>query len=270
MNFKTFAPPPVLQPYVKYFYVIEAGHGVNEAKSFRTIADGCPGIMFQKRDDGYFVQNDKQLPSGFLFGQSTKHTDLYVKGAFNAIGVYLQPNALRTIFGINAELLTDSCLDLDLFSKKDIRFSETLDDACDVADKIDIISAYLIKKLDQNRSAEDGVLRYAVEKISASNGQLSLAALRNDLRLSERTFERNFKQYVGISPKLFSRICCFQASLKQLNRSDFNKLSDIAYQNNYADQSHFIRSFKQFSGFSPNQYQNKSTEIVENLSELIS
>jgi AraC-like DNA-binding protein len=104
--------------------------------------------------------------------------------------------------------------------------------------------------------------------IHQSDGNISLKNIQKDLQLSERSFERRFKQCVGVSPKLFSRICRFQASLAQLRKNGYNKLSDIAYENEYADQSHFIRAFKEFAGFSPVQYQKKSKEVVENLLNL--
>jgi AraC-like DNA-binding protein len=55
---------------------------------------------------------------------------------------------------------------------------------------------------------------------------------------------------------LFARICRFQASLNQIRNNDYCRLSDIAYENEYADQSHLIRAFKEFAGISPNKYQN--------------
>ena len=87
--------------------------------------------------------------------------------------------------------------------------------------------------------------------------------------MSERNFERKFREYVGISPKLFSRICRFQSSLKQLQESNYEKLSDIAFENNFSDQSHFIRTFKEFAGFSPNQFQQQTNTIVDNFTEVI-
>jgi len=36
----------------------------------------------------------------------------------------------------------------------------------------------------------------------------------------------------------------------------------------FTDQSHFIRSFKEFAGISPNQYQKQYTELVENFPEM--
>lgn len=59
---------------------------------------------------------------------------------------------------------------------------------------------------------------------------------------------------IGISPKLFARISRFQESLYQLRAGKYDKLSDVAYENEYFDQSYFIRVFKEFTGFSPLQF----------------
>jgi AraC-like DNA-binding protein len=107
-----------------------------------------------------------------------------------------------------------------------------------------------------------------LSRIAGSGGNLTVKELQSELNLSERSLERRFKQHIGISPKLFTRICRFQASLSQLRTNKYNKLSDVAFEQEYADQSHFIRSFKEFSGLSPYQYMNRSNEIVENFSAL--
>ena len=72
-----------------------------------------------------------------------------------------------------------------------------------------------------------------------------------------------------MSPKLFSRICRFQSSLQQLRDNDYTKLSDIAFEHEFADQSHFIRTFREFAGFSPFQYQRQSPGVIENLATLL-
>ncbi len=71
--------------------------------------------------------------------------------------------------------------------------------------------------------------------------------------LCTRQFERRFKEYSGFSPKLFSRITRFQSSLDSFGNKD-KSLTDIAYDCDYYDQSHFINDFKEFSGYHPSQY----------------
>ena len=72
--------------------------------------------------------------------------------------------------------------------------------------------------------------------------------------LSQRRFITIFKQEVGITPKLFSRVRRFQRALVLSRRSAAPKWSALALECGYFDQSHMIRDFLAFSGFSPTEY----------------
>lgn len=270
MDYKVYAPADALKPYVKYFWSLQSTSAYCPSQSFRTIADGCPGLIFQQADNGLFYQSDKQLPETFLYGQSTKFGEFSVKGTFNTIGIFFYPSALKLLFGITAQEFTDSCFDVDQEAKKHgFYLSEQLSEASSIPERIMILSAYLLFQIKNNTHHKNEIMGYALSMIMKSGGNISLKELQEKTQTTERTFERKFKEYIGISPKLFTRICRFQASLSQIRHNNFEKLSDIAFENDYADQSHFIRSFKEFTGFSPNQYQIKSNEIVENLSQII-
>ncbi|MNL65149.1 DNA-binding transcriptional activator FeaR [compost metagenome] len=66
--------------------------------------------------------------------------------------------------------------------------------------------------------------------------------------------QRLFENNVGMSAKLFRRVCQFDASFQRLNQLQFDKLSDVAFEHGYADQSHFIRVFREFTGLTPKEY----------------
>lgn len=104
-----------------------------------------------------------------------------------------------------------------------------------------------------DRHADPGVA-HAVQQIRAAPHRVSLAQVRADCCLSERSFQRRFKHAVGVTPQLFTRICRFQASLQQLRQADYTRLAEVAYAHEYADQSHHIRTFQEFAGVSPRQY----------------
>ena len=80
--------------------------------------------------------------------------------------------------------------------------------------------------------------------------------------LSTRQFERNFKQFAGFSPKLYSRIIRFQAAMQQYGNKAMS-LTAIAYECGYYDQSHFIHDFKEFSGHHPHHYFSGNAEGTE-------
>ena len=90
MNYEQIQPPAHLNQYVRYFWTLKSGVDTSQ-KTFRTIADGCPGLIFQPAAKGTFYQNKKQLPAIFLFGQSTKHADISLSGQLGAVGVYFYP-----------------------------------------------------------------------------------------------------------------------------------------------------------------------------------
>jgi len=42
--------------------------------------------------------------------------------------------------------------------------------------------------------------------------------------------------------------------MEQLTQKNFTKLTDIVYKNGYADQSHFVKVFKSFTGKTPKAF----------------
>lgn len=63
-----------------------------------------------------------------------------------------------------------------------------------------------------------------------------------------------FKKYVGLTPKYYQRVLRFNEILQQIHQSEKIEWSQIAYQCEYSDQSHFIKEFKHFSGINPQKF----------------
>lgn len=80
----------------------------------------------------------------------------------------------------------------------------------------------------------------------------SVAGVARELGLSERQLERLFRERVGISPKRYARLRRFERAVK-LTR-ELGALSEVASVSGYADQAHFIREFRSFTGTTPRRY----------------
>ncbi|MTI33579.1 helix-turn-helix domain-containing protein [Xanthovirga aplysinae] len=63
-----------------------------------------------------------------------------------------------------------------------------------------------------------------------------------------------FKRYIGLTPKYYQRILRFNEILQQIQQKEKIVWSQVAYQCGYTDQSHFIKEFKHFSGFNPQEF----------------
>jgi AraC-like DNA-binding protein len=265
MLFKQIQPMSALTPYVQYFWTLESVTQNALPQVLGPLADGCPGLIFQPDSEGAFYdQHQQKLHEIFLYGQTLTRTSINLIGKFKTMGVSFKPHALKPLFGFNANELTDDCLDINLVSSaKDFKLNEKLLEAGSSQKHIEVLSTFLLKQLNRYEIEPDTITQYASSKIMVTNGQVSLKSLQQELKLSERTFERKFNQLIGISPKVFSKICRFQASLHQLKSKRYETLSDVAFDNGFSDQSHFIRVFREFAGFSPFQFQKQSAPLSE-------
>ena len=84
--------------------------------------------------------------------------------------------------------------------------------------------------------------------------QLDVPALADTACLSSKQLTRVFADYVGASPKDFLRIVRVQRALSLFQRQPASSFAQVAYACGFADQSHMIKEFRQFTGYTPAQY----------------
>src|SRR5215475_9845867 len=72
--------------------------------------------------------------------------------------------------------------------------------------------------------------------------------------LSQRRFIQVFTEEIGLTPKLFSRVKRFQRTIAIVRQATTPDWARLAADCGYFDQSHLIRDFLMFSGFSPSDY----------------
>ncbi|HEY0677278.1 MAG TPA: AraC family transcriptional regulator [Chitinophagaceae bacterium] len=222
----------------------------NEEGTYRIFADGLVGLTFYESEDEVFFNGHKSAQL-FLYGQTVKPLEITYRSGFSVIVVYLQPYAIRYLFGIDASLLTDTCLDFTLINNQ---LTHDLLSAEGTACRIELLLNYLLKKSESLKKPPDERMVWATDKIIRESGRISIASLQRELFLSERTFERQFLKTVGVTPSTFSKICRFNTAMNVLKNKNFTNLTGIAYEAGYSDQSHFIRNFKEFTSLTPSQY----------------
>ena len=254
MNFQNIIPDKSISLFVKNIWVFENNDGEIKT-SLPFFADGFPGLMFQKTDNGLKVQpHNKQMPEVFLYGQTIKPIELEISGAYLVIIFQLYPFVLRTFFDINPQSINDNCYYLEENDSTITSLNLQLTKSETVNEKIEIIKNLLLFYFEKKKQNLDFEIRKTIETIIQTKGQENISLIAEKSNLTIRTLERRFLNETGISAKQFAKIIQFQASLKQLTLKDYTKLTDIVYQNGFSDQSHFIKVFKAFTGKTPKKF----------------
>jgi AraC-like DNA-binding protein len=211
-------------------------------------ANGTPTLVFQTAK----AQIKNQSNHLTLFGQTVLPTQLLLNERFTLIAYFLTPHSLQSLFSIQAKELTDNPINLNLFLKKSV-LQEQLLNAKTINQQLSLLDNFIFS-LSRKTKMNFNTVKYAAEIISKNSMGNVLAQVQKDLYITERSFQRLFEKNVGISPNLFRRINQFNKAFQQLNNRQFQNLSDVAFDNGYSDQSHYIKSFKEFTSITPTEY----------------
>jgi methylphosphotriester-DNA--protein-cysteine methyltransferase len=100
------------------------------------------------------------------------------------------------------------------------------------------------------------LVRQALAALDRSGGALRVEELAAQLHVSRQHLAAQFRQHVGLSPKLYARICRFRRATATLRTDTTGSLdwAQLAADCGYFDQSHLIHDFQEFSSSTPEQF----------------
>ena len=255
--FQTIAPRPSLEKYVQYFWFGELELSPNQ--TFTHLATASGSIEWQFHYLGNFTTLNSQgepkrvFPAG-MYGQTNQYNQYVTASRQSGIfAVRLYPHVLPALVGIPAYEITNQSVDvLSLLGREGVELAEKIESSRSFSQRVSIFSDFLENKLIRPRKKYH-YLESAIVQIHRSNGQINATTLVNQSCLSQRQFERSFKELAGFSLQSYLKIIRFEAALSLVS-AGYASLTELAYQLGYYDQSHFNRDFKRFTGQTPFQF----------------
>ncbi|WP_077406068.1 helix-turn-helix domain-containing protein [Cellulophaga omnivescoria] len=256
MNHKTFKPQENLKEWIKCYWNLESDFENTPVKN-TIIPDGTMKLIFHYGDTYKHHPNNKEsiiLPKCFLIGQLTKPYVVEPLGVTGSFVVRFQPNGFFPFANIDIKEIKNTAVPLNkLFGQEGEVIGEQILNATCTLDRIALIEAFLLKRL-TNKNCIDSIVKSTIDTIIEANGQFSVSELSEKNNINRRQLTRKFSSTIGLSPKQLSKTIRIQNTLKTLLTQEVKSLTDLAYENDYFDQAHFIKDFKEFTGLTPKEF----------------
>lgn len=195
-------------------------------------------------------QGLRKTPYTFEFGKS-----------LNIIGIRFLPFGLSVIFGILEKEISANPVEANLIIGNKLKeIEEKVYSEPEISSKLKILEKWLFDCLISAYQKKIS-LPQKLESLNVSKGLLKL----NDVFENGANYkkaQRTFREYVGISPKLYSRMIRFESIHNELRNLKQIDWMTIVAKYNFHDQSHLIKEIKFFAGATPNEFLSKIDSFV--------
>jgi len=268
MRYQEFPPPPGLAGLVDCLWLSDApaapaGPALSPV-AHRVLPDNCTDILWQDSGDAFFV------------GMMSTWFDVPAARRVRTVAVRFRPGAASLFVGpVPLAGLVDQRAGLDQLwgrSAADRLGDELWSVARSDAERLALLTeaiyarlalapagaraaSALASRVVASAPAGQALALHAVAQLEASGGGLRVESLAAALGVSRQYLANQFRDHVGLSPKLFARICRFRAARTAALAAEPGRhghdWATLALDSGYFDQSHLIRDFQDFTGASP-------------------
>jgi len=266
-RFNPVTPHPLLSPYVAKMYVFESS-GRLPAQDIKLIVPNANfkltltwrnGIVARIADKT-FIQGENQLSLTGLI-DSPVMLDSQEDARTGTIIIEFNPLGAYRLFHLSYTEVKNQIVELsDLIGNRAEELRSQLTEAITLNLKLQLLQNFLVKQLE--KAAPDPIYDYCINRITDAKGLISVAQLEKETGYSSRWLHTKFSEHLGTGPKNLSEIVRFKQFYQVYSTGvNLQRLKDHIY-HYYHDQSHFIRAFKRFTGFTPTDLQNSLNELA--------
>jgi AraC-like DNA-binding protein len=256
MFIQLFNPIEPLRKHISMIWAFESPEGIPPEDARLIAPNGCMKLIvpYRKRVTSHIGKsiNDHTPLSCIIVGQMLYPVNIESEAGGGTIGIEFKASSATYFFRSRLDQYTDQvCSTQEVWETSGARMQEQLSNIETIAGKVEFLQRYLLRRIQSEYSNK--IVEYAVSKIVVSAGFVSISELSEDIGYSRQHLSRLFSEYVGVSPKEFARIARFQQFYSRINTASTYELPDDLY-DHYYDQSHFIKEFQRFLGYTPGDY----------------
>ncbi len=195
------------------------------------------------------VDPSPQRSPALVYGPNGSHTVVAGNCPRRYIETCLAPLGAYTLFGPVVADIGESIVGLDdLVGAEARRLAERVQSAPTWVERARVLDAFLLDRGARGPRPSSEVSA-AWDLLVRSGGTSPIGAIAREVGWSHKHLITKFKQQIGVAPRLAARLLRL-SRVWWLLESGWG-WARIAAESGYADQSHLVREFRQFTGTTP-------------------
>lgn len=225
VSYKEAKPPQALSHVVHSYWQIKAEFPLADDFTLHAIPDACINILFN--------QIDTEIAG--ITALKTTYTELNLGKSFDYAGIQLFPGVWQE----NEKETSDGFIGSKYLGELPLIGTNIKAAQLKFYDKQAVFTELVLNLLDRGTIKPNAVIQTILSNLENVHSVSEMATVAH---LSTRQLQRVIKESTGFSPHDFLKVIRLQESLRKHNLD------------RYTDQSHYIRSFKNITGYTPTEY----------------
>ncbi|RAJ88038.1 helix-turn-helix protein [Chitinophaga dinghuensis] len=247
----TIPPHPALAAYIDAYWVSHA----TEDMQLCILPDSCADIIINIGSAKVMV-GSQQLATydAFTVGTMTVCNNSHHTAGSHLLGIRFRAGGMKILMGFPLHLLTDDHIPVsDISSEWQEQLQQLLETAPALATKISRLNQFFLSRL---TIIPGPALRIqeGLRLIRQANGNIRTTDLAHATATGIRNFEKQFKEYTGVSAKTFCRITRFLATKAILRNTSPGQILQVALEVGYYDHAHLSHEFREMAGAPPETF----------------
>ncbi|MXN90304.1 helix-turn-helix domain-containing protein [Flavobacterium sp. Sd200] len=257
--FQTFKPKDsIIKKYVDYYYLdIKPNNINNEFQCFPHFNNTISLYKSHLRlKDGEIKFEETAKPFQIFTPIRKKVLNVKQLGNVYRIVIVFHPLGIQQFYE-NLDF-SDYIIVYDFFTQNEL---EEIFSTIEPNILTNLLYSFLKKRF---KKFENIILEKCIKYIFDPNENFSVSEISSEIGISRQHLNRVFRTHLGVSVKKFHEIILFRKMMnKKLFENSRENFTELAYEFNFNDQSHFNKSYKNLTENSPKNFFNKGTVLGE-------
>jgi AraC-like DNA-binding protein len=212
--------------------------------SRRVVPDGCADVLIDLSEPGDV--------RAFVVGPMTRPIVVELEARSRVVAVRFRPGAARAFAGVPLSELVDARVELADLRRDADELEDSIAAARDAREALRPLERFLMRIVARG-PATSAFVDAAIEQLARASNPHSVARLADELGCTRQHLTREFREHVGLGPKMLARVLRMQRATALLRERDSARLADVALDAGYCDQAHFSGEFRALCGVAPSQ-----------------